>query len=190
MINIVCAFGAEAQPIVKGLGLQMVDSNLPFPLYQNKETRLIVCGMGNDNAFESTRRLIASQHTLCGGKWLNFGVAGSAQWPIGTFVFAKSVCTRNQPEPWLLDHRSPPDFTTACICNVDTVEKRYDVPHVYEMESLGYLNALKHYQLDRQALILKLITDGPSDHDGLRVPAIKTVLRKFAIELVNIVKTI
>ena len=82
----VTALGCEAHPIREALGLEAVKTDGPFPLYRSACARhwLVRSGMGRTNAAAATMYL----HQYLGGPghiaWLNVGVAGHGDLPLGT----------------------------------------------------------------------------------------------------------
>src|SRR5690348_6346061 len=94
ILNIVVALHSEAKPLIEYYYLKKICSEtLPFPVFSNKDRsiHLVVSGIGKIKTAAATTFL----HCLTGNKsfscFLNIGISGSSQYPIGALILAAKI---------------------------------------------------------------------------------------------------
>ncbi len=189
MLNIVTAFAGEAAPIIEELGLQSVRAKAGHRVYEGQGIRLGIGGMGHDRARHITGHLLSLEQTERTG-WLNIGIAGTADWKVGTMVVARSVSEYPVGRTWKLNTRTGVALPSAAIRSVKDIEQQYDPGFVYEMEASGVLSALPVTLHDRVCCI-KLISDGP-DHPAhtLTRVMIRTLIQEAKDDILRCVNQI
>lgn len=165
MINIVVAFKDEARPFIRGLSLRPQPGagagGNAFPLYRRGGVRLIISGMGAENAAAATRFLRAHGPAAAATRWLNFGIAGSAQFEIGAVVMASRVCGPRSGERWSCYRPPSMGLPDAVVRTVEQPETRYGWSGVYDMEAAGICRAVGASRCEAGVVCIKLVTDGP-----------------------------
>lgn len=159
MINIVAAFAGEARPFIDALSLDPQPGCGPFAVYERGDVRLIISGMGAGGAEAATRFL--GGRADAADRWLNFGIAGSAQFKTGMLVVARRVCGPSSGESWRCCRPPALHWPTAVVRSVEQVETAYAEPGVYDMEAAGICRALGPRRCAAELSCIKLITDGP-----------------------------
>ena len=165
MLNIVVAFKDEARPLINLLSLRPQQpppvGSKTFPLYECGDTRLIISGIGAGNA-EAAARFLCERSGADDApiRWLNFGIAGSAQFDIGDVVVASRIRRQSCGEQWSC-HRPPATgLPDALVRTVEQPETDYAQSGVYDMEAAGICRALSESRAGELCCI-KLVTDGP-----------------------------
>ena len=168
MLNIVVAFKDEARSLINLLSLrpqQPPVGSKTFPLYECGDARLIISGIGAGNAEAAARFLCERSGSNDAPirapiRWLNFGIAGSAQFDIGDVVVASRIRRQSCGEQWSC-HRPPATgLPDALVRTVEQPETDYAQSGVYDMEAAGICRALSESRAGELCCI-KLVTDGP-----------------------------
>jgi nucleoside phosphorylase len=160
MLNIVTAHYLEATPFIDYYRLSRQQSDAGQLYYENRGIRLLITGQGRKNCLHSLKRYCAAVANNHRDWWINFGVAGSSQYPVGEMVQVEQIEARGVAEislvtiteldmPLVLDH------------SVHTVETEYSKSGVYEMEAMTIAQLLEQSESLDRLLVIKLISDGP-----------------------------
>ncbi|MCC5833038.1 MAG: hypothetical protein JJU12_08370 [Chlamydiales bacterium] len=156
MIGIVCALKCEADRLISHFSLKPYLQKSPYSLYCNESICLVVSGIGKTQAAAAT----AYTHAVTGcSAWLNVGVGGHRDAPVGEGFFAHQVCDfesgrRYYPVfGWKLVEK------TASVLTVDRVEKSYDREAVYEMEAAGFCAAAFCFSTSELIHSYKIVAD-------------------------------
>ena len=83
MIHFVVALPAEGKPLIDRYGLRRRTLRSDYPIYEGNDITLIVSGIGKVAAAAATACLHASTNDHRPGVWLNVGIAGHSQRPVG-----------------------------------------------------------------------------------------------------------
>ena len=86
MIHFVVALPAEGKPLIDRYGLRRRTLRSDYPIYEGNDITLIVSGIGKVAAAAATACLHASTNDHRPGVWLNVGIAGHSQRPVGDGV--------------------------------------------------------------------------------------------------------
>ena len=170
MLNIIVALKTEAAPLIEGLSLVRQKNNTTaYPVYSGPCVKLGISGLGKSNARELTRLLLEEDDPdsqFNASDWLNFGVAGSANWAVGDLVQAQIVTEVSTGASWELGSRANLQLSAAHVYTVQTPQLVYQSDRVYDMELAGMLSVLSDRDLLGRASSLKLISDGPGRRAG------------------------
>jgi len=185
VINIVAAFAAEARPFIDALSLGLQPGCGPFAVYERGDARLIISGMGAGSAEAAARFLSGRAGTA--GRWLNFGIAGSAQFKTGTLVVARRICGPSAGEWWRCYRPPALGWPDAVVHSVEQTETAYAGCGVYDMEAAGICRALGPRRCAAQLSCIKLITDGPGrPASRLDKKTIRAMLAKVGPQLAHL----
>ncbi len=197
MINIITALPCEARALIDHYRLQGNRHHNAFRCYQNDELQLIISGVGKIAAATATTFLAASEPQRSSG-WLNLGIAGHANTPIGEPLLAHKIidaATEQSVYPGII--LSPPCHT-APLTTVDIPEQHYRENTMVDMEASGFYAAASRFQSCELIHSLKIISDNQThstDHitektvaaliaDNLNtIDAIITALQPLAVQL-------
>ncbi|MCY3769707.1 MAG: hypothetical protein OXG56_10125 [Gammaproteobacteria bacterium] len=164
LLNVITAFAGEAAPIIRELGLQPVRTDRGCRVYEGVGIRLGISGMGHGPAKQMAGYLLSLGQAER-MDWLNIGIAGTADWKVGTMVVARSVAEYPAGRTWKLNTKPGVTLPPVAVRSVQDVAQQYDRGFVYEMEASGILSALPVTMHDR-VYCIKLISDGPDNPVG------------------------
>ncbi len=165
MLRFVVALPAEARPLIERYRLRRDPRHLGFKLFRGAagDVALIVSGPGKVAAAAAT----ASLHAAAGGgrdaAWLNVGIVGHGERPVGEVVLAHKVRDRATGESWV----PPLLFAAPCptdeVLTVDTVEQDFAEAVAYEMEASGFYSTACRFAGAEVVHCLKVVSDGPGE---------------------------
>ncbi|MCY4228685.1 MAG: hypothetical protein OXF20_13545 [Gammaproteobacteria bacterium] len=161
---IISAYRAEAESLLDFSDFVFDKSIREFQVFRSGQAVLGISGEGKKQAEKLTALLISRYVLDLGVKsslWFNFGVAGSGSHVPGSLVYASRVVDAETKNQWELLARDAGDVSVATLNTVTKPSNEYQEGMIYDMEASGILSALSSHSLARQALVLKLISDGP-----------------------------
>ncbi|MEE9167190.1 MAG: hypothetical protein V3U24_07000 [Candidatus Neomarinimicrobiota bacterium] len=180
MLNIVVALSAEAEPIVRHFGLVPRNGAARFKTYGNDEipVRLVVSGAG--------RKLAAMAAAFLGEKsgasnqtaWLNVGIAGQRNLPVGTPVLADRITDDTTESSWYPPIPFQPFCKTFPVRTVDQPVSDYPTDDVYDMEASGFYGAASRMSNPGTVHVLKVISDN-------RLTRVESISRNGVIRLME-----
>ncbi len=193
MINIIVAFKEEARPFIDLLSLKPQPRVGAFAGYRRGDVRLLVSGMGAENAAAATRFLwgqfAGTSSEVAATRWLNFGIAGSGQFAAGAVVAASRVRRQSSGEQWRC--RRPPSIRLpdALVRTVERPESGYGECGVYDLEAAGICHALRAAGCAAEITCVKLVTDGPAQPvSRLKRKTIRRMLGSVAPQLSSVLE--
>lgn len=159
MINLIVALSEEARPIIHYYRLKRLHHLHAFPVYGGDDLRLIVCGMGNLAAATATGYLAGVLGRNMDMAWLNIGIAGSKNLPVGQAALAHQITdmTRQQHFYPTLCFEAP--MKTAAIQTVAVPVTDYAEGIVYDMEAAGFYSAAMRFSTTELIHSIKVISD-------------------------------
>jgi len=166
VIFTISAYRAEAESFLKISNFVADQSISEFQVFRSKHVVLGISGEGKRRAEQLTGLLISRYVIELGlesSLWFNFGIAGSGSHELGSLVYANEVIDVETGTHWELSPRKTGNEVVATLNTVIEPSREYQEGMIYDMEASGILNMLSRHSLIRQALVLKLISDG-SDH--------------------------
>ncbi len=168
-VNLLTALPAEARPLIEQFGLQRSPRQSPVPVYMAPGICLAVTGVGIPAMYQATRHLIAAASFGQPVAWLNIGICGHGSSPLGESLIINQVVAPDG-ERW--DLTIPPKLgcRTGTLCCVEQPQEVYQAQMAYDMESAGFLAALKPHADPRRIGLLKVISDNPQ-HSSQRITA-------------------
>ena len=174
MIHLVTAFSAETNPLIRHFQLKQTQLK-PFRIFENQSIRLIVSGIGKDNS----KKAVSFLHELfCphpnplpqgeGEVWINIGIAGHRDLPVGTGILAHKVEDEETQKSWYPQVLFEPSFPTGSFLTVEQPESHYLEGHVYDMEASGFYEAALQYSILELVHCYKVISDNSkSSHEKI-----------------------
>ncbi len=161
MLHIICALKPEAAPLLDHFRLrpQATPSGAPR-IYQDRDATISLtrCGMGAAAAAAAadfTREYFQADKTHA---WLNTGVAGHADLPLGQAVFIKKVTDAATRQSWF---PSRAFATVLPACDLVTLERpgRAYQAEVFDMECAGFFRAVTKFATLELVHSIKIISD-------------------------------
>ncbi|ADI37524.1 putative uncharacterized protein [Waddlia chondrophila 2032/99] len=157
MLNILCALHCEAKPLIQHLRLRKLQESAPFPVYENEAMRLAVCGIGKIAAATATGWLGARENTC--SAWLNIGVAGHADLPIGYQALALSVTDAGSSKRFYPDISLIKGLPMHGVTTVDKPSFSYPDKDLVDMEAAGFYQAAQRFATVDRIHCLKIVSD-------------------------------
>ena len=161
MLNFVVALPCEAQPLIRRFRLHGSNKYGSFHIYASDNYRLIQTGIGKLNAAIATTYLAnIDQDSHCA--WLNIGIAGSAEFSLGSAVLANKICDQGSGQHWYPGFIFPPITSSSELITVDQAQTQYADNSMYDMEASGFYNAANRFAPVEFVHCLKIISDNPA----------------------------
>jgi nucleoside phosphorylase len=161
VVNIMVALPDEARPLIECYALVRTSQGEPFRVYENpgRGLRLIVTGLGKMTAAAAAGYLFALGGNRRDEAWLNAGIAGHRDLPLGTPCLAHEVVDRASETSWYL----PSVLDVACptdrIYCVDQPETVYADGGLYDMESAGVVATCTRFAASELVQFVKIVSD-------------------------------
>lgn len=189
MLNIICALGCEARPLIDHFRLKASKAIKALKLYKGKaydgkEICLAVCGVGGNAAAAAVGYLAASSCSQ--SLWLNVGVAAHASCPIGSgFVVNKVTEAASQrsfyPAISLLTKPRP---TLPLISVSNPIAEPAD-SILYDMEAYPFFDAAMRFGSLEHIHLYKVVSDAGYDPKQKLTPSAVEQLISAHIEMID-----
>lgn len=156
MIYIICALSAEARLFLDQYKLKQY-TTLPFKIYENENVKLVVCGVGYNNALLATTALLAHFVPSKDDILINIGVAAAPKkFELSSLVIGHKITYKEKsyyPDV-LFSHR----FKEA---NITTVDEPQETAHtnLVDMEASAVFQAASRFMQSDQMVFMKIISD-------------------------------
>lgn len=157
-INLAVALPAEAKPINRLFGLRRLQPVGDLPIYTGKHIALIVTGHGQAQMESGVRylRQNSSNEHAC---WVNIGIAGHADLPLGAAMIASEVIGNMSGRTWLMDCPENLPCASGCVQTVAEPLRDYPGPCALDMEAEGFIAAASQIVPVDKIQVLKIISD-------------------------------
>jgi hypothetical protein len=182
MLNLLVAHHAEAVPFIERYGLTRVADSNPVKYLKNGSVRLLITGQGKDRCRAALLGFIEQVPHSDQDRWLNFGVAGSSQFSLGSLVRGASLMGSEGAALALMDwptQEGDQRLPDSVIRTAKQPERMYKQDGVFDMEAAELYALLGQHNCHERFWALKLVTDGPTQ------PVDKST-RRATIDLINI----
>lgn len=156
MIYIICALSAEARLFLDQYKLKQY-TNLPFKIYKSEKVKLIVSGVGHNNALLATTALLAHFIPSKDDILINIGVAAAPKkFELNSLVIGHKINykERSYYPDVLFSHR----FKEANITTVDEPQEA-EHTHIVDMEASAVFQAASRFMQTHQLIFMKIISD-------------------------------
>ena len=191
-INFVVALPCEAKPIISHFNLVKRNSTL-FKIYSNQDhsIRLIISGVGYSASSRSTKQLASVSEASISTAWLNIGIGGHKDLPLGTAILAHKITDPQMERSWFPQIVFDPQCLTASVKTFENPVFNYPNNDVVEMEASGFYSAAELYSTREMIHCIKIISDNSQSPAGKitediveelisrNLPTIKTLMRKL-----------
>ena len=156
MIYIICALSAEARLFLDHYKLKQY-TTLPFKVYESSEVKLIISGVGYNNALLATTALLAHFTPKKDAILLNIGVAAAPRkFALDSLVVAHKINYKTQtfyPDILFSHNHEEADLTTF-----DSPQES-EGKSVVDMEAHAVFQAASRFMQTHQMAFVKLISD-------------------------------
>ena len=158
MINLLVALQVEAKPIARHFGLNGKPAVAGFRRYGNPEINLLVTGVG-PVAMASGATLLGMECRDSPAAWVNIGIAGHRQLPVGTTLLASKITDQPSGLCWY-----PPQVVAAAIPRAELITvaqppPEYPMEAAVEMEASGFYPTACRFATGELVQCLKVVSD-------------------------------
>lgn len=161
-MNFITAFTQEAIPLIEELDLVKEDLSSPFILFQNKNHRLVVSGIGAQNMSLAVS-FLHGIHPNLQTPWLNLGLCGHGNAKLG---HALQIAKCQNPQSGKSCY--PPQlfsalFPKAILHTVDQPTSDYKTDLAYDMEGMAYFETAIRFAPPELVQSVKIVSDNPQN---------------------------
>ncbi|MEW7981622.1 MAG: hypothetical protein G8D28_01230 [gamma proteobacterium symbiont of Phacoides pectinatus] len=158
-LHLLVALPAEARPIRHRFGLVRDNRPHPYPLYRRDEIRLVICGVGRDNAAGACHWLRGRAPARPTDAWINIGIAGHPEAGVGSPFLASSV--RDGMEGRELSTAAPHLDGIGLAPLISLPEARFDYPReaLLDMEGYAFFSTARRFTPPRRVACMKIVSD-------------------------------
>lgn len=186
MIHILVALQAEARPLVQHLALESLPGGIGGrPAFTGADLRLVITGIGKGGVASAVEGLSSLPRASPAVAWLNIGIAGHRDLPVGEAILAAEVLDSATGRIW----RPRPFHDTPCrigsVRTVETVEERYPTDAAYEMEAASLCLRVPEAVGSGLLQILKVVSDNRDNGTQQVSPALAESLISSQLQLVD-----
>lgn len=188
MVNIICALKHEARPLIAHFQMLHDGEQGAYATYRNEDISLTVTGPGRRAAAAGTRYAGTHFRDVHDGVWLNLGIAGHRDLPLGTPVLAGRITDAADNRVWLPGNRLQTHLNILPLITVDQPMTDYRQNCMYDMEAAGFYRSANQFTVTDRIYCLKFISDNAAsrieqiskqsilDLIGMNIPVIRELL--------------
>ncbi len=156
---LVIALPAEAKALRRHYDLLRDQGTTGYPLYRNREMALVLCGPGKEAAREATAWLHETVPTTEETLWLNLGIAGHPELPVGRTILASTIEDQATGDRWnsVLPLTLPVE--TERVITLDAPDLDYQQTGAVDMEAAGFYRAAHAFAAADRIGCIKIISD-------------------------------
>lgn len=158
MLHIICALKPEAAPLLTHFDLQRTPG--PARVYSNPEAgiSLTLSGIGATAAAEAVARTRACFNADRTHAWLNLGIAGHADLPLGQAAFVNKVTDAASGRTWFPSRVFPITIPSCGLVTLQQPDSNYG-EELSDMECAGFFQAAGGCATLELVQALKIISD-------------------------------
>ena len=165
----VVALRPEANALIKKLNLKSFSNHLNFPIYINRKNghALVISGVG---AIKSAVATMYLNNTFNPGQfvaWINIGIAGHFQGPVGTLFQAIKVVNNDNGKSFFPGLRFSKLAKAAELYTVSSPENEFTLPVLYDMEAAGFCEIAPSLSCNELTFVLKIVSDTSEQSQSL-----------------------
>jgi adenosylhomocysteine nucleosidase len=191
MIRLLVALPAEARPLIDHYHLETHHGQGPFPVYSSPDIHLVIGGIGGFNAIAATAFLQGLTQDQAPGAWLNFGICGHRDHPVGTALMAHKVrdAVSGQCSYPTFPFKAP--CATAELVSVTRPVTDYPDACAYDMEGAAYWPTARRFAGVELNHCVKIVSDNPhSSIDTLTPKKVTQICADHLALLDDIIETL
>jgi len=158
LINLLVALQAEAGPIIRHFGLNGLPAVAGFHRYGNADINLLVTGVG-PVAMASGVTVLGLESAMTPAAWINVGIAGHADLPIGTPLLASKITDLSSGLCWYPPQALQLEIPRCEVKTVATPAQQYPADAAIEMEASGFYPTACRFATGERVQCLKVVSD-------------------------------
>ena len=165
----VVALRPEANALIEKFNLKSFSNHLNFPIYINRKNghALVISGVG---AIKSAVATMYLNNTFNPGQfvaWINIGIAGHFQGPVGTLFQAIKVVNNDNGKSFFPGLRFSKLVKAAELYTVSSSENEFALPVLYDMEAAGFCEIAPSLSCNELTFVLKIVSDTSEQSQSL-----------------------
>ncbi len=158
-VNFVVALPAEAKPIASYFELRRTTPDSGFPLYRGERISLVISGSGKVAAAAAVGWLAAHTQGRTNTIWINVGIAGHRERPLGDAVMAHTIVDRAAERTWYPPLAIQPPVDSITVKTLDQPATEYPTDEAFEMEASGFYSSACRFSTGELVHCFKVISD-------------------------------
>ena len=158
MLYLLTALAAEARPLRDEYRLAARPDCGPFAHFVGDGVELVQTGIGK-TAMAAGCGWLAARAFETPGLWLNVGIAGHRDLPLGSPLLAHQVLDRATGRTFYPPLVFAPPCSTGTVETVDRPELDYPLGHAYDMEASAFAEIAQKVAGAELAHVLKVVSD-------------------------------
>ena len=192
MITLIVALKCEAIPLIEHFRLKHVRDSKVMPLYQNDDIRLVISGPGKVNSAAATAYCYSYSDSSSLSQqqfvWLNIGIAGHKDRPIGQGILVNKITDQSSQRSWYPPIVIDSKCEQEVLVTVDKAEADFNDDAVYEMEASGFYGIASRFSTSELVQCYKIISDNKkSTTSGVTEKTVKKLVENNVDEIESII---
>ena len=175
----VIALEPEAKPLIDLFDLHLLSNNLNFPVYINLKSghALVISGIGSSKAAAAATYLKMLFNVQRYVGWINIGIAGFCEEPIGQLFQAIKVHDTARKTSYFPGFRLSKIVKCQTLHTVAQPETKYSEAVLFDMEASGFCELASMFSCNELVFVLKIVSDTPKS-------PVSTVSREAITQLI------
>ena len=159
----VIALEPEAKPLIDLFDLHPFSNNLNFPVYINPKSghALVISGIGSSKAAAAATYLKMLFNVQRYVAWINIGIAGFCEEPIGQLFQAIKVYDTARKTSYFPGFRLSKIVKCQTLHTVAQPETKYSEAVLFDMEASGFCEIASMFSCNELVFVLKIVSDTP-----------------------------
>ena len=159
----VIALEPEAKPLIDLFDLHPFSNNLNFPVYINPKSgyALVISGIGSSKAAAAATYLKMLFNVQRYVAWINIGIAGFCEEPIGQLFQAIKVHDTARKTSYFPGFRLSKIVKCQTLHTVAQPETKYSEAVLFDMEASGFCEIASMFSCNELVFVLKIVSDTP-----------------------------
>ena len=165
----VVALRPEANALIKKFNLKSFSNHLNFPIYINRKNghALVISGVGSIKSAVATMYLNNTFNPGQSVAWINIGIAGHFQGPVGTLFQAIKVVNNDNGKSFFPGLRFSKLAKATELYTVSSPENEFTLPVLYDMEAAGFCEIAPSLSCNELTFVLKIVSDTSEQSQSL-----------------------
>ena len=157
------ALEPEAKPLIDLFDLHPLSNNLNFPVYINPKSghALVISGIGSSKAAAAATYLKMLFNVQRYVAWINIGIAGFCEEPIGQLFQAIKVHDTARKTSYFPGFRLSKIVKCQTLHTVAQPETKYSEAVLFDMEASGFCEIASMFSCNELVFVLKIVSDTP-----------------------------
>lgn len=159
----VIALEPEAKPLIDLFDLHPLSNNLNFPVYISPKSghALVISGIGSSKVAAAATYLKMLFNVQRYVAWINIGIAGFCEEPIGQLFQAIKVHDTARKTSYFPGFRLSKIVKCQTLHTVAQPETKYSEAVLFDMEASGFCEIASMFSCNELVFVLKIVSDTP-----------------------------